>query len=74
MQEALNCFIAFGPKHFNYLISEFVEHYHTEGPHQAVGNVPLVGDFCEVQGAKPDAVVYRTRLGGVLRHFEKLAA
>ncbi|WP_339909515.1 integrase core domain-containing protein [Symmachiella dynata] len=73
-QEALDYFIAIGPKHFDYLISEYVDHYHMERPHQALGNLPLMGDFCEGQGAKTDSVVCRTRLGGVLRHYEPRAA
>ncbi|QDU44573.1 Integrase core domain protein [Symmachiella dynata] len=73
-QEALDYFIACDPKHFDYLISEYVEYYHTERPHQGVGNVPLMGETNGQDGFTPDAVVCRTRLGGVLRHYERRAA
>jgi putative transposase len=75
-QEALDHFIVFGEKHFNYLISEYVEHYHTERPHQAMGNVPLTGEWPELKDDPPDdvSVACRTRLGGLLRHYERRAA
>lgn len=38
---ALGYFITCGPKHFEYLIAVYVEHDHTERPHQALGNLPL---------------------------------
>jgi putative transposase len=34
-QECLDHFIVFGEDHFNYLVSEWVEHYHAERPHQS---------------------------------------
>ena len=77
-QEALDYFIVFGEQHFDYLIAEYVEHYHTERPHQAKGNKPLTGDWPEPEGDPPDSdsdtVVCRTRLGGLLRHYERKAA
>lgn len=73
-QECLDWFIVFGKQHFDHLISEYVEHYLTERPHQAVGNVPLVGEFGERVEAEPDGVVCRTRVGGLLRHYERRAA
>jgi hypothetical protein len=51
------------------LIREYVEHYHTERPHQGKGNVPLTG----VPAAEGE-VVCRERLGGVLRHYYRAAA
>tara|TARA_R100000789_G_C3021579_1_gene153621 strand:- start:89 stop:712 length:624 start_codon:yes stop_codon:yes gene_type:complete len=62
--------------HFDYLVSEYVEHYHTERPHQAMGNVPLTGDWPEPKDDPPDTIPIecRTRLGGLLRHYERRAA
>jgi hypothetical protein len=31
----------FGEKHLDYLVCEYVEHYHTERPYQGLENVPL---------------------------------
>ena len=33
-REAIDHFIVFGENHFDYLISEFVDYYHRERPHQ----------------------------------------
>jgi len=38
--ECLNHFIILGEAHLNYLVRQYVEHYHTERPHQGIGNVP----------------------------------
>lgn len=47
--EALDHFIVFGEQHFDYLVSEYVEHYHTERTHQAMGNVLLTGTWSEME-------------------------
>ena len=75
-EKSLDHFVVFGEKHFDYLISEYVEHYHTERPHQALGNVPLTGAWPEPKDDPPDtiSVECRTRLGGLLRHNERRAA
>jgi hypothetical protein len=75
-QEALDHFIVFGEQHFDHLVSQYVEYYHTERPHQAKGNVPLTGEWPAVQydPSVRDAVVCRTRLGGLLKHYERRAA
>ena len=75
--ECLNHFIGFGVDHFDFLVSEWVDHYHTERPHQNMGNKPLAGDWPEEgTGDVPtDAtIVCRTRLGGLLKHYERKAA
>ena len=41
-QECLDHFVIFGPEHMDVLVGEYVEHYHTERPHQGVGNMPLI--------------------------------
>lgn len=73
---ALDHFIVFGERHFDHLVSQYVEHYHTERPHQSKGNVPLTGEWQECEGGPPDpdAIVCRTRLGGLLKHYERQAA
>ena len=75
-QEALDHFIVFGEDHFNYLVSEYVDYYQTVRPHQSLGNKPLTGDWPEPNsGTPPDGdVVCRTRLGGLLKHYERNAA
>jgi putative transposase len=75
-QECLDHFIVFGRRHLDYLISEYVEHYHTERPHQAKGNLPLTGAGPprRFTGAPPGKIVCHERLGGLLRHYHRVAA
>ena len=64
-------FVIFGEKHFDYLVNEYVEHYHEEGPHQGIGNRPLTG---APPPKKLDAPIQcRTRLGGLLKHYYQAA-
>ncbi len=69
-------FIEFGQEHFDHLVSQYVVHYHTERPHQAMRNVPLTGEWLKQEGDPPDpeTIVCRTRLGGLLKHYERRAA
>lgn len=57
-------------RHLDHLVREFVEHYHTERPHQGVENMPLTGSPAVNFGG----IVGRERLGGLLRHYERRAA
>ena len=74
-QEALDHFIVFGEQHFDYLVSEYVEHYHSERPHQAMGHRPLTGEWPEPEEPPSDRVdvVSRERLGGVLKSYSRAA-
>lgn len=36
--EYLNRMLIFGERHLRYLITEYIEHYHTERPHQSLDN------------------------------------
>jgi hypothetical protein len=71
-QECLDQFIIFGTGHFDHVCKEYVEHYHTERPHQAMGNAPLIAPSSPAPGDRK--VVCRERLGGVLRHYYREAA
>ena len=74
--EVLNHFIICGEDHFNHLISEYQEYYHTARPHQGMGNMPLTGG----RAAKADEVFNleqiecRHRLGGLLKDYFHKAA
>jgi putative transposase len=72
-QECLDHFIAFGRNHFDYLCQEYVEHYHTERPHQGLGN-ELVVKPPDEQEAKDFKLNCRERLGGILRSYSSRAA
>jgi len=69
-QECLDHFVVVGKRHLNYIVREFLGHYHKERPHQGLGNVPLSGLPATGNGE----VVCRERLGGLLKHYERRAA
>jgi putative transposase len=83
--ECLDHFVILGERHFNYLVSEWLEHYHKERPHQALGNEPLKkakprgrsmkkhGKF-EEQILPLSEVRCKQRLGGLLKHYSRKAA
>jgi putative transposase len=70
--ECMDHFLIFGEKHFDYLVKEYVEHYHTERPHQGLGNRTVVGE--PPPGYTSDEIVLRSRLGGLLKHYHRTAA
>ncbi len=66
--ECLNKMLIFGETHLRHLVSEYMEHYHTERPHQGIGNeiinpLPL-GD---------GEIVCHERLGGLLKSYRRAA-
>jgi len=73
-QECLDKFIAYDPIHLDYLVREYVEHYHTERPHQSKGNMALVAAPSAASAESAGEIVCRERLGGVLRHYYRAAA
>jgi putative transposase len=71
-QECLDKLIVFGPEHLDHVVGEYLAYYNEERPHQGRGNEPLK--------ARPSStcadgeVVCRERIGGLLRHYYRLAA
>ena len=72
--ECMDHFLVFGEKHFDYLVKEYIEHYHTERPHQALGNRVVIGGTPPASLDSIDTMSCRTRLGGVLKHYHRVAA
>ncbi len=79
-QEALDHFIVFGQSHFDYIVHEYVEHYHEERPHQGIGNVllsrrgePESEEAKEVATLSMDDIRCKSRLGGILKHYYRAA-
>jgi len=68
--ECLDHFIPVGGRHLGYLISEYVEHYHHERPHQGIGNMPIMYSNPRVADGQ---IRCDTRLGGLLRHYYRAA-
>jgi len=79
-QEVLDRFIVFGEEHMDLLVSEMVEHYHEERPHQALDNNLLSTTATESPPDPPPEdepigkIKCKERLGGVLRHYSRAAA
>ena len=75
--EYLDHFIACGERHRNYLVREYVTHFHEERPHQGEGldNAPLSGPV-PVDDIVPAVLESgcRERLGGILKHYYRRAA
>ncbi|MEM9354703.1 MAG: integrase core domain-containing protein [Pseudomonadota bacterium] len=74
--ECLNRFICFGQEHLNHIVSEYELFYNEIRPHQRMENRPLQGEWTAVDEplGGPEQVVCHQRLGGVLKHYERLAA
>ncbi len=85
-QEALDHFICFGNQHFDHIVASYVDYYHQCRPHQGIGNVLLPRSSGRpAEETTPDAesdftplsladVSCETRLGGLLKHFYRVAA
>lgn len=69
--ECLDHFVVFGEDHLRYIVKEYLAHYNGERPHQGVGNVPLTSSPPDTSWGE---VVCVERLGGLLRHYHRVAA
>jgi putative transposase len=74
--ECLDHFLVFGKGHFDYLMREYVAYYHTETPHQSLGNRPLTDDqpVTTIKFDRDGPIACRQRLGGLLKHYYRKAA
>jgi putative transposase len=78
-QECLDHFVILGERHFHYLVKEWLEHYHTERPHQAKENELLLRPAPKVRkGRRGDLpgsceIRCRQRLGGLLTGYFRKA-
>ncbi len=70
--ECLNRMIFFGGRHLRYVINEYVEHYHAERNHQGIGNRLIEGRHDGAENAGP--IESRTRVGGMLKYYHRVAA
>jgi putative transposase len=78
--ECLDHFLILSQRHLHHLVTNYVEHYNLERPHQSRGNVPLPDAAAEGAGEPRilpfpfGAVKCRPRLGGLLKHYYRDAA
>lgn len=71
-EECLDRVVPLGERHLRHLISEYVEHFHTERNHQGLANaIPFPDTTPAHDGA---TIERRERLGGLLSHYHRKAA
>ncbi|WP_148074356.1 hypothetical protein [Bythopirellula goksoeyrii] len=72
----MNQFIVFGLQHLDYIVSEYQRFYYEARPHQRKDNRPLTGTWSVVDEplGKEETIACHTRLGGVLKNYQRLAA
>jgi putative transposase len=71
--ECLSHFVILGHRHLNYLVTEFVDYYHKQRPHQSKGNRPLL-KLADDPPSGTGEIACQERLGGLLKHYYRKAA
>ena len=72
-REVLNHFVCFSQGQLDYILREWLVHYHSHRPHRGVGKDNVVLDT-EFVAQREGAVRSRTKLGGILREYYRDAA
>lgn len=74
--EVLDKFVIVAERHLNYVCREWRLHYNRERPHEARGHLPPgMKKPPETNDAiRPNDIVTTSRLGGLLKHYERRAA
>jgi putative transposase len=80
-QECLDHFVILGQRHCDHLVKEWLEHYHTERPHQAKDN-DLISrptrsrskGSVVAQNVTTPRILCKQRLGGLLKSYCRKAA
>ena len=80
-RECLDHFVFFGVKHLDRVATSWLEHYHAERPHQGRENELLVRSAGmrkaaggEIASLSLRDIRCRKRLGGLLKHYERVVA
>ncbi len=63
-----NKMLIFGERHLRYVVNEYMEHYHTERPHQGIGN-----NIIDPPPLGNGRIVCHERLGGLLKSYRRAA-
>jgi hypothetical protein len=72
--ECLDRMIFFGEESLRHTVTQYIEHYHFERPHQGIGNVipfPLVAADDQ---PRDGPIICKERLGGLLRSYHRKKA
>jgi hypothetical protein len=71
-EEALSKLILWGARALRYALKAYTPHFHTERPHQGIGNViPLPAS--RANRGREVTIQCREWLGGLLKYYEKQA-
>jgi transposase InsO family protein len=73
-EECLSKMILFGEASLQYVLSNYVQHYHSERNHQVKGNVILFPVAADRIGESSGEIRTRQRLGGLLKFYYREAA
>lgn len=71
--EYLRHFVFFGQRHLRHVISEYMEHYHTERFHQGISG-SLIKPTAVNDNTASGEIRCRSRLGGLLNFYYREAA
>jgi putative transposase len=72
-EEALSRLIVFGERSLRHALTQYNTHYHTERPHQGLGNLVLLPAASRSQ-IWNGPVRCQERLGGLLKYYDREAA
>src|SRR5262249_8196790 len=74
-QEALDHFIVFGEEHPRHILDRYLIYYHSQRPHQSLGNRPPDGGPPDESDSpvSVDEVCCEEDLGGLLKHYYRPA-
>src|SRR5882724_193274 len=72
-EEALSRLILFGERSLRHALTQYNAQYHTEPPHQRLGNVVLLPSVSHSQRCN-EPVRCQERLGGLLKYYDREAA
>ncbi len=66
--ECLNKMLIFGESHLRYVINEYMQHYHTERPHQGLNR-----NMIESPPLGTGEIIRQERLGSLLKSYKRVA-
>jgi hypothetical protein len=73
--ECLNNFVVFGERHLRHLLREYLAHYLGERFHQGLdGRLIAPSIASENDNSETEAIRCRSRLGGLLNYYHRVAA
>ena len=71
--QCLSKLILFGEASLRRAITQFIEHYHLERPHQGKGNQLLFPSRVSPPSPHPGRIQCHERLGGLLKFYQRAA-